>query len=120
METKYRFIRADGVGYYYKHKLPKSMTFEELKEQIADAFYKRIKTVRLYTDGRKRNSYLEVQKEQFDKSFIEESYKKMQRQNEIDYRLKAVENLKLDIAWKEKRIKEIEAEIQSLNLKKIT
>jgi len=111
--AKYKIIRCETFSQYLMYKIP-PQTFEELKEQIADAFYKGVKWVKLYSDGRKVNSFLEIKAEQFDKSFIEESFKKLHLQNQINERLKRIEILRSDIQWREKRILEIELEIKAL------
>lgn len=107
----YKYIIAESHYHYYKAKLPIGKTLDELKEQIAHAFHQGIILVTLYKDGRKKNDYLQIKKDQFDISFIEESYIKIQRKNEFDKKVKRINLLKSYILETENEIKKLELEL---------
>lgn len=113
--TVYKTVIAENEGYIWKIRLKNpGRTFEQLKEQTAEAFAQGIDVCRFYTDRRKKNDYLEVRKEQFDPAFIADCYKKFQREQEINNRVQRIESLEKDIEWRKKRIEELKLEIKNL------
>ena len=113
IQEKYRKaeVYMNGYGWWRLYSFKGGKTFDELKEYVAEAFYKGVSRILFYPDYRKKSNYLEIKKDHFDTSFQEQCFKDIQRRERIEKLESRINTCKDNIKWNENRITEIEAEI---------
>jgi hypothetical protein len=110
----YKVIEVDFQTEIRRIKFKIAKPLSELQDGIGDAFYKGAMVIRFYKDYRKKNDYLEVKKENYDKQFCEDSYIKLKKESDIKNLEKRIENFKSGIELNQKYIDKLTLEIEVL------
>ncbi|MFA6570749.1 MAG: hypothetical protein WCT77_05870 [Bacteroidota bacterium] len=109
---KFKTIEVFFEAEFYVIKLRKSANISQLQEYIGDAFYKGAEKIRFYKDYRRKNDYIEIIKESYDKQFCENSYKKLKKESNILTLKKRIEILNSGIEFNKKLIKTLKIELK--------